>query len=235
VVLLWAGWHALFVGASSTDHHYVRDVDGAHDMGGMHGFGPICVEDDEPTFHEPWEGRTFALMIVTGAKRLRHGTIRAHIEAMPPERYLPAGYFERWAFAVERALVEGGSLTTPEIDDRAASGQPGPATADPAFTAWLVGALSRPNDRWPPAPSARFAVGDDVTVKRMAPVAHHRCPRYVRGVTGAVERLCGGWPRPDGSDEPEALYTVRFERRALWGDDAEPGPVYLDLWEGYLS
>jgi nitrile hydratase len=210
-------------------------VDGAHDMGGMHGFGPVFAEADEPTFHKPWEGRTFSLMIVTGAKRLRHGTIRAQIEAMPPERYLPASYYERWAFAVERALVQEGALTTPEIDARTASGEPAAPTADPEFARWLVGALSRPNEQWPAASVARFAPGDEVTVKRMAPVAHHRCPRYARGVTGSVERVCGGWPRPDGDDEHEALYTVRFERRALWGDDAEPGPLYLDLWEGYLS
>ena len=34
-----------------------RAVDGVHDMGGMHGFGAVPIEVDEPIFHEPWEGR----------------------------------------------------------------------------------------------------------------------------------------------------------------------------------
>ncbi len=26
-----------------------------HDMGGMHGFGPVEAEPNEPVFHEDWE------------------------------------------------------------------------------------------------------------------------------------------------------------------------------------
>ena len=36
-------------------------MNGIHDMGGMHGFGPIKPETDEPVFHEAWEGRMFGL------------------------------------------------------------------------------------------------------------------------------------------------------------------------------
>ena len=82
---------------------------------------------------------------------------------------------------------------------------------------------------------ARFAVGDRVTVARMAPVGHHRCPRYVRGVAGEVVRVPGGWAPPGEDGDPEATYTVRFAMRDLWGDDAEPGHLYLDLWERYLA
>ncbi len=32
-------------------------MNGIHDMGGMHGFGPIELEENEPVFHEHWEGR----------------------------------------------------------------------------------------------------------------------------------------------------------------------------------
>jgi nitrile hydratase len=32
-------------------------VDGVHDLGGMHGFGAIPIETDEPLFHEPWQAR----------------------------------------------------------------------------------------------------------------------------------------------------------------------------------
>jgi len=29
-------------------------MNGIHDMGGMHGMGPIEHERDEPAFHAPW-------------------------------------------------------------------------------------------------------------------------------------------------------------------------------------
>ena len=32
-------------------------------MGGMHGFGPIEPEENEPIFHAPWEGRIFGMML----------------------------------------------------------------------------------------------------------------------------------------------------------------------------
>ena len=36
-------------------------MDGIHDMGGMHGLGPIDYEADEPVFHHAWEGRMFGI------------------------------------------------------------------------------------------------------------------------------------------------------------------------------
>jgi nitrile hydratase len=204
----------------------------------MFGFGPVVAEVDEPVFHEPWEGRTFALMFLTGAKRLRLGSVRPGIEAMPPADYLRASYYERWAFAVERGLVDAGTLTTAEIDARAAAeSAPVSATTDPAFTEGFVAAVQRPNPDPPAAAPARFAVGDRVTVRRMAPAVHHRCPRYVRGVSGVVAHVHGGWPRPEpGSGaEPVTIYTVAFAMADLWGNEAEPGTLHLDLWEGYLT
>ncbi len=41
--------------------------------------------------------------------------------------------------------------------------------------------------------------------------------------------------RGDG-EHPEWLYTVRFDGRELWGDDAEPGTeVSVDAFEPYLA
>ena len=36
-------------------------MDGIHDMGGIHGFGKVEPEKDEPVFHAPWEGRVHAM------------------------------------------------------------------------------------------------------------------------------------------------------------------------------
>ena len=32
-------------------------MNGVHDMGGMHGFGPVEREENDPPFHAAWEGR----------------------------------------------------------------------------------------------------------------------------------------------------------------------------------
>ena len=37
---------------TSRRHREDRAVDGVHDLGGMHGFGPVPIEADEPLFHE---------------------------------------------------------------------------------------------------------------------------------------------------------------------------------------
>jgi nitrile hydratase len=36
-------------------------------------------------------------------------------------------------------------------------------------------------------------------------------------------------------EQPQPLYSVRFDARALWGESAEPNQaVHIDLWESYL-
>ena len=42
-------------------------MNGVHDMGGMHGMGPIQIEKDEPVFHGYWEARTYVLNIAIRA------------------------------------------------------------------------------------------------------------------------------------------------------------------------
>ena len=84
-------------------------MDGVHDMGGMHGFGPVPIEQDEPAYHDPWEGRVAVMAGVV----MRHTTIdhfRHTIEQMPPAEYLTSGYYERWLWAVERMAAEQGLL-----------------------------------------------------------------------------------------------------------------------------
>ena len=36
-------------------------MNGIHDMGGMHGFGRVEREENEPVFHEKWEGRVLGI------------------------------------------------------------------------------------------------------------------------------------------------------------------------------
>jgi hypothetical protein len=40
----------------------IRAMNGVHDMGGMDGFGPIPIEQNEPVFHAEWEARMNAIL-----------------------------------------------------------------------------------------------------------------------------------------------------------------------------
>ena len=42
-------------------------MNGAQDMGGQHGFGPVEPEPNEPVFHAEWEKRAFALTLAMAA------------------------------------------------------------------------------------------------------------------------------------------------------------------------
>lgn len=45
-------------------------MNGPHDLGGMHAYGPIPEERGEPVFHREWEARLFAIMQTIGAAGL---------------------------------------------------------------------------------------------------------------------------------------------------------------------
>ena len=119
-------------------------MNGVHDMGGMHGFGPIDPERNGEPFHEAWEKRVAALNGAIGVHRLwnidefRHG-----IERMDPALYLRAGYYERWLASIETNLIERGVLTREEIDARTEGFRADPAAAmprreDPALAKLVV-------------------------------------------------------------------------------------------------
>lgn len=86
---------------------------------------------------------------------------------------------------------------------------------------------------------ARFAAGEAVRVRAADPRHHTRVPRYVRGHAGRVVDVTGRWPLADDMalrrEEPrvEAVYTVAFAARDLWGEGEHD--VLLDLWESYLE
>jgi len=94
----------------------------------------------------------------------------------------------------------------------------------------------------PAAEAPQFAVGERVRVNRMRPEPHHRCPRYLRGVVGEVEKVPAqdflpGTPFSANLVEP--VYTVRFNSVDLWGDRTGQGEppydLFIDLWQTYLE
>jgi hypothetical protein len=193
-------------------------VNGIHDMGGMHGFGPIVIETDEPVFHAKWEGKVRAIYSGTVGRYFNLDEFRNAIERMEPATYLEAAYYERWLHAVETLLNEKGVLA------------PGSAPAEQA-----------PPKRPANLPAPKFKAGDRVRARNMHPDGHTRLPRYARGKTGVVTSVKGPFLLPDANahgnhDEWEYVYPVRFAARELWGAEASPrDSVSVDLWESYLE
>lgn len=217
-------------------------MNGAHDMGGTQGFGPIEREADEPVFHAEWERRAFALTLAMGAAgEWSIDASRFAREDRPPLDYLSRTYYEIWAAGLQRLCAERGLLTAEEIEAGRAlrPGRPIGRTLTAADVEPMLtrgGGVSREPDR-----PARFAVGDQVRARNLHPRTHTRLPRYVRGRTGIIDRIHGCHVFADvhahgGGEDPQWLYTVRFDARELWGQDADPAAaVSVDAFEPYLE
>jgi hypothetical protein len=190
-------------------------MDGVHDMGGMHGFGTVPVEADEPGYHEPWEGRAAAmarwLMANSTVDHFRHT-----IEQMPPAQYLASRYYERWLWAAERMAAEQGV-----VDGTGRPQRQSAPTGEPATPPRYVD-------------GQRVRVGNPVTPK------HTRVPRYVRNHVGTVMRHSFVWPHPTPSAETgrhgpmEHVYAVAFPAAELFDAEADH-TVVLDVWERDLE
>ena len=78
-------------------------MNGVHDMGGMHGFGMVLPERDEPVFHADWERRVFALTLAMGATgEWTLDASRFARENRPPDDYLDKTYYEIWLAGLQR-------------------------------------------------------------------------------------------------------------------------------------
>jgi nitrile hydratase subunit beta len=215
-------------------------MNGAHDLGGVDGFGPVLPEPNEPKFHGAWERRAFAITLAAGMLgRWNIDMARFAREDTDPLTYLRATYYEQWLRGLERLLVERGLLTANELASGKAVG-PTNLTAMPAerVPALLLkgGSAKRP-DTGPP----RFGIGEAVRVKNLHPRGHTRMPRYCRGKLGVIERDHGTFVLPDshaltGEENPQRCYAVRFTAHTLWGEGAsETDCVFIDLWDDYLD
>ena len=170
-------------------------MDGIHDMGGMHGFGPV----------EPEAGRARVPRAV-GGPHLRPGaggTSAAGLRAgrhPPGDRgdptrptYLASSYYERWARSTRgRPRRPRAPSRRPRSTRRAATVAAGPTAlgghrpghggARPPGSSTAPQPTSGDAGR---RPRSRWATGSPCGAWRRP--RHHRCPRYVRGVTGTVD------------------------------------------------
>lgn len=215
-------------------------MNGIHDMGGMQDFGPVRPEKNEPVFHQPWEGRVYAMAIAVGRVVRLPGNFRYALELLPPADYLRMSYYEKWFTSFSERLVAAGVVTRAELErGKAARGSPRrtPATAAQLLSAIAAGAAPAPREGAAP----RFRVGERVRARNLNPVGHTRLPRYARGKAGTVERDHGLTVLQDTQElslgrTPQHVYSVRFATRELWGEQASPrDAVYIDLWDDYLE
>ena len=217
-------------------------MNGAQDLGGMMGFGPVDPEKDEPWFHAEWERRAMGVTIAMGATGSWTIDMSRHArESLPPAEYLSSSYYEIWTKGVERLVVKTGLVTQEELRLGRALAPPAPIkrVLKPEDVPAVL-ARGGPAEREATEP-ARFKVGDRVRTRNMHPRGHTRLPRYARGREGVIERVHGTHVFPDTNahgegENPQWLYTVRFSGRELWGEEADPTIVVsVDAWESYLE
>jgi len=217
-------------------------MNGIHDMGGMHGMGPIQYEKNEPVFHARWEGRVFALRRAMGAwGKWNIDATRHEIELVLAAEYLRMSYYERQFVAFIELLVKSDLITRTEVESGKLA--QGSSKAVPPLTIDKAAALVAngvPTSRDVPV-VPRFQVGQRVRARNMHPAGHTRLPRYTRGKLGTIDRDHGVYVLPDSNahflgEKPQHVYSVRFAARELWGEQASPRDgVYVDMWDDYLE
>jgi nitrile hydratase len=217
-------------------------MNGIHDTGGAHGYGPVYREPNEPVFRHDWEKRVMAMFPALFANgNFNVDEFRHSIERMGPAHYLEGTYYEHWLHVFENLLVEKGVLTATEVaTGKAASGK----TATPVLTPAIVDGLlsTGASAAREEGSRARFAVGDKVRVINKNPLGHTRMPRYTRGKVGTVVIDHGVFVTPDTvahgkGEHPQHVYTVSFTAVELWGQDASSpkDTIRVDLWDDYLE
>lgn len=214
-------------------------MNGPHDMGGVHGFGPINPQANEPVFHSQWERRAFATnlaMGMTGAwniDKMRHGR-----ERVDPATYWASSYYEMRHYGLVIQLIEDGLVTTGEVTS-------GKAVVPPKPVKRVARAAMIPDLLKAGGPASRSAVqppqfkaGDKVRTRTISPASHTRLPRYLMNCGGEIAMHHGAHVLPDSNghglgEDPQHLYTVRFGYAAVFGGSSRD-ELHADLFEPYL-
>ena len=212
-------------------------MEGAHDLGGVGGFGPVRTPGSDATHVEPWELRAqwLALAVCRGA--------RPWIERIDTPTYLTTSYYGRWLMAAEMAAVANMMVTVDEIAESRARIERGdrPTRADDPEQAREVAALL----------ATHVAVGT-----RRSTTVLRRCCGCAEADVGTAQapplpalrpRRSTAWSNGSAamSRSPvtvrrgaiEAMYTIRFESSDVWGGATAEAPfvILVDLWESYLE
>jgi nitrile hydratase len=215
-------------------------MNGPHDQGGSHGFGPIAPEPDEPVFHSEWERRAFATNLAMGMTgtwnidKMRHGR-----ERVDPATYWASSYYEMRHYGLVIQLIEDGLVTAEEVASGKLAVPPKAVkrVARAAMIPEILAAGGPANRTVPQAP--RFKVGYKVRTRTISPAGHTRLPRYLRGHVGTIIGNHGAHVFPDSKalgqgENPQYLYSVEFKASEVWGATTA-STICADLWEPYLE
>ena len=124
-------------------------MNGAQDLGGMMGFGPVVAEQNEPVFHGAWEARVLANVIATQALGQWSGDASRYArESLDPRFYLTRSYYEIWFAALEKILAEKNLVAADEIEAGHAL-RPPAATPERVFMASEAAASQESRTGWP--------------------------------------------------------------------------------------
>ena len=155
--------------------------------------------------------------------------------------YLTRSYYEKWFLRNQGLLIERGLIDADEVEAGHAL-RPGKKYHRGPFTLADVDQVTKRGCYYRAAQGpAKFAIGDRVRTKNIHPQTHTRLPRYARGHVGVVESIHGTHVFPDSittgkGDDPQWLYTVKFEACELWGADADAKlKVSIEAFEPYLE
>lgn len=218
-------------------------MDGIHDLGGRHGYGPVEVSgDEEPDFKAAWEARLFGIVrAMSGSKSWNLDKFRYTREQIAPVDYLQRPYYDQWYQSYAAMLLGAGLVSLEELATGKAVGR-APDGFGPPMRADDVAKANRHMVRFdrPAASPPAFAVGTSVVVRLSGPTGHTRMPQYVRGHCGSVVAYHGHHVLPDanaaGDERAEPLYTVVFRLADLFTEQrGSKDAVHLDLWESYLE
>jgi nitrile hydratase beta subunit len=204
-------------------------MDGVHDMGGMHGFGPLSADRDNRPFHAEWEASGYVFALLGSQKKLFSFDGGRHaIERIPAREYMAMSYFERVLTGVASMYVEQGVVSREELERLAGGRFPLSSPIGPGQAA-----VREHNG---------FDVGAAVKVRIWPTSGHTRAPRYVHGKAGVVVGIApkAHFPGEAAHGNPadafvEPTYHVRFESRDLWPEVSDGSSVVVDLFQSYLA
>lgn len=214
-------------------------MNGGQDLGGVQGFGPVKTEENEPPFHAPWEGRVLAMTLAMSASRKWNiDRSRYARECVSPNQYWSSSYYQIWFDGLKKLMIDTGLVTEQEIEQSkpiAKSLDVPILTKENVALALKMGGPAERDSQGP----AQFKAGDRVRTVQMNPVTHTRLPRYLRGRVGTIHEVHAAHVFPDsaattGDENPQWLYSVKFEAVELWGEDTTADAVFADCFEPYL-
>ena len=221
----------------------IHAASGVADLGGADGWGTAPVLDpNEPVFKEEWEGRAFAMSLLS--MRLSGANLDAFRHAMnrlDSERYFDDGYYGRWLYGAENLLMDSDIIAPGTVEARATNMTGGhaeepaaPERHKPDYVPTAAGSI-----RVIDAPQ-RFRVGQRVRAKVMHAPGHTRLQKYTQGHVGTVAIVEPAQVLPDThahfiAENAQWVYTVRFDSRELFGPSAEQFSLNTDLYEDYME